>query len=223
MAERRPLVMIGGSLRELPDGDSIAMTRVWQSGMTVAQGERVISPLDWEEYRRITATGSGTTDPADDLTNYIALTYTRVTALGLSTTISNNGNSAPQLFANGAVKVLPGVIAVGARVEIFSASGRGVLAFLGFMKTTSGGGRFEVFVDGRRVFDSTIQSAGGDVNAFIGALGAGAVSTTTFPAYTAIPSDAGLQFRRSLSVIYTPTVVATVANTTLAYILRSEQ
>ncbi|MGE8400028.1 MAG: hypothetical protein ACN6PP_00480 [Delftia tsuruhatensis] len=201
----------------------VATTRVWASGMTVAQGERVISPLDWEEYRRTTTSGSGTTDPADDLTNYIALTYTRVTALGLSTTISNNGNANPQFFANGAVKALPGVIAVGARVEIFSASGRGVLAFLGFMKTTTGGGRFEVFIDGRSVFDSTIQSAAADVNSFVGALGAGAVSTSTFPAYTALPSDAGLPFRRSVSVIYTPAGTATVANTTLAYIMRSER
>ncbi|WP_157158281.1 hypothetical protein [Delftia sp. Cs1-4] len=179
--------------------------------------------MDWEEYRRIAATGSGTTDPADDLTNYIAMTYTRVTALGLSITISNNGNAGPQFFANGALKDLPGAIAVGARVEIFSASGRGVLAFLGFMKTTTGAGRFEVVVDGRRVFDSTIQSAAADVNVFVGAPGAVAVSTTTFPAYTAIPSDAGLPFRRSVSIIYTPAGTATVANTTLAYILKSEQ
>lgn len=93
------------------------MTRVWQSGMTVTQGERVISSLDWEEYRRIAATGGGTTDPADDLTNYNALTYRRVTGLGSPPTLVNNAQ--PGNFANGATKVLVGALAAGVRTEIF--------------------------------------------------------------------------------------------------------
>ncbi len=221
MAERRPLVMIGGSLRELPDGDSISMTRVWQSGMTVTQGERVISPLDWEEYRRISATGGGTTDPADDLTNYNALTYRRVTALGPISAITNHSN--PVFFAQGATKAAPGVIAVGTRAEIFSATGRGALAYLGFMKATTGGGRLEIVVDGRAVFDDPVPQGAADVHIFIGAPGMAVGGSANNPAQVALPMDVGVQFRRTVRIYYTPTTTATVANTTLAYIMRSER
>lgn len=219
MAERRPLVMIGGSLRELPDGDSISMTRVWQSGMTVTQGERVISPLDWEEYRRIAATGGGTTDPADDLTNYNALTYRRVTGLGSPPTLVNNAQAGN--FANGATKVLVGVLAAGVRTEIFSATGRGSLAFLGFLKAATGGGRFELEVDGRAVFDDSIQSASSEVTIFVGAPGSG--GSGPLPAFSAIAADVGVQFRRSVRIHYTPAGAVTTNNTTLAYLMRSER
>lgn len=199
----------------------VATTRVWASGMTVAQGERVISPLDWEEYRRIAATGSGTTDPADDLTNYIALTYRRVTALGQISAITNNAN--PAFFAQGATKVAPGVIAVGTRAEIFSAAGRGSLAYLGFMKATTGGGRLEIVVDGRAIFDDSVSQAASDVHIFMGAPGLGVWGGVNNPAQVALPADVGVQFRRTVRLYYTPTSTATVANTTLAYIMRSER
>lgn len=221
MAERRPLVMIGGSLRELPDGDSIAMTRVWQSGMTVAQGEKVISPSDWDEYRRTAATGGGTTDPADDIANYNALTYTRITGIGASASFSNNGSIGAANFANGATRVSTGAIVAGVRTEILNASGRGVLGYLGFTKASSGGGRFEVLVDGRAVFDASIQAVSTDCNVLIGSMGSGAATgSTIYPAYVAVPMDMGVQFRRSLRIWYTPATNPAVANTTLAYILR---
>lgn len=221
MAERRPLVMIGGSLRELPDGDSIAMTRVWQSGMTVAQGERVISSLDWEEYRRIAATGGGATDPADDLTNYIALTYSRITSLGVSTSLTNS--SSILQFSNGATKVVPPTIAAGVRTELLNATGRGALAFLAFKKGESGGGRFEVLVDGRSVFDASIQSSASDANILVGATSGIYSGGVAFPAYSAIPADFGLQFRRSAIVYYTPSGASTSVNTVLGYVLRALQ
>jgi hypothetical protein len=46
---------------------------VWVSGATVALGATVLSPADlYRPYRRITATGSGATDPKNDSTNYTA-------------------------------------------------------------------------------------------------------------------------------------------------------
>ena len=49
-----------------------ANTSVWVSGATIAQYANVISPLDARTYRRKTATGSGTTDPAlDGGVNYV--------------------------------------------------------------------------------------------------------------------------------------------------------
>lgn len=42
----------------------------WVSGTTYAQGAVVWSPINGLGYRRITASGSGTTDPSSDSTNY---------------------------------------------------------------------------------------------------------------------------------------------------------
>lgn len=47
-----------------------AGTTVWVSGATIQQYAKVISPADWRTYLRKTATGSGTTDPSADPTNY---------------------------------------------------------------------------------------------------------------------------------------------------------
>lgn len=44
---------------------------LWVSGATVAQYANVISPATAYTYRRKTATGSGSTDPASDTTNYV--------------------------------------------------------------------------------------------------------------------------------------------------------
>lgn len=221
MAERRPLVMIGGSLRELPDGDSIAMTRVWQSGMTVAQGERVISPLDWEEYRRTAATGGGAVDPADDIANYQSVTYPRVTSLGGSASIASNNSGNTSLFANGAIKITPATISVGTRTEIFSATGRGYVGYLGFQKANTGGGRFEVLADDRSIFDASIQTLNNEFNIIIGASGSGGTSTTSFAGYVALPESPGIPFRRSFRVFYTPVGASTNTSTVLAYILRA--
>jgi hypothetical protein len=42
----------------------------WASGTTYAEGAVVWSPVNGLGYRRITASGSGTTDPSSDTTNY---------------------------------------------------------------------------------------------------------------------------------------------------------
>lgn len=50
----------------------IAATNItkWVSGTTYANGAVVWSPINGLAYRRITASGSGTTDPSSDTTNY---------------------------------------------------------------------------------------------------------------------------------------------------------
>lgn len=45
----------------------------WVSGTTYAQGACVWSPANFQTYRRKTASGSGTTDPSADTTNYAAI------------------------------------------------------------------------------------------------------------------------------------------------------
>lgn len=54
---------------------AVAATGVvlWVSGASVAQNAAVISPADRRTYRRKTATGSGSTDPSLDTTNYVLI------------------------------------------------------------------------------------------------------------------------------------------------------
>ena len=59
---------------------------LWVSGATVAQYATVLSPADnLRAYRRITATGSGTTDPKNDLTNYAIAVPAALTLLATIT------------------------------------------------------------------------------------------------------------------------------------------
>jgi len=196
--------------------------RTWASGMTVRQWEVVVSPTDGEEYRRTASTGGGTTDPADDTTNYVADSYTRVTALPGGITPYSQAAASGANFANGAVKVATGVIAAGARTQILSVSGRGLICYLGFMKGAANGGRLEVAIDGRSVFDASIQSANSDANVLIGSAGPGG-SSFGYAAYYALP-EPGIEVKRSLVVHYTPTTTATHAsNTVLAHIIREQR
>lgn len=43
---------------------------LWVSGTTYANGARVLSPANGQLYRRTAASGSGTTDPSLDYSNY---------------------------------------------------------------------------------------------------------------------------------------------------------
>lgn len=52
---------------------SAAGAAVWVSGQTYAQYAAVISPVNFLIYRRSTASGSGTTDPSLDPTNWSAV------------------------------------------------------------------------------------------------------------------------------------------------------
>lgn len=59
---------------------------LWVSGATVTQYSTVLSPADnLRAYRRITATGSGTTDPKNDLTNYAIAVPAALTLLATIT------------------------------------------------------------------------------------------------------------------------------------------
>jgi len=199
--------------------DGMGAATPWQPGALVSQWEYKISPLDSETYQRVTASGSGATDPANDTTNYRARSYERVTALPNSATYMTQAAAGAANFGNGAVKVTPGAIAAGARTEILSLSGRGLLCFLGFMKGVANGGRLEVILDGRTVFDNSIQSATTDASVLIGSCSPGGASMA-YPAYFALP-EPGVKFLRTLSVWYTPTTTATTSSAVLAHIVRA--
>lgn len=211
---------MGVDVKALYEAINAASTETtWASGMVVETGEKVLSPLDKEVYRRVTATGGGAVDPADDVVNYNAVSYERVTSIPAPTSISN-GVATSADFANGSTKVNPAIISVGTRTKLLELTGRGVLAYLGWQKAVSGGGRFELIVDGRAIFDGSIQAAANDTTIFVGSANVGVLSGPAYrPAYYAVPSP-GIDYRRSVVVWFTPAVGGTGSNTTLGYITR---
>ncbi|WP_313082531.1 hypothetical protein [Pulveribacter sp.] len=134
--------------------------KAWASGMTVKQWETVVSALDGEVYRRKTATGAGATDPANDTTNYIAVSYNRVTTVGEGITgAMAPGWTADTIVSTCATKSSP-AFSSGVRVAVLNISGRGALSFLALRSTASlsANVRMEVYVDARKVFDATTPS-----------------------------------------------------------------
>lgn len=77
---------------------AIAATNItkWVSGTTYAQGAVVWSPINGLGYRRITASGSGTTDPSLDTTN-----YKQVNGTGDVSTSGNQTISGVKTFSSG--------------------------------------------------------------------------------------------------------------------------
>lgn len=182
---------------------------LWSSGMTVAQWQEVRSPLDGEVYRRKTATGSGATDPADDTTNYVAVSYSRVTALPAPGTTARTMGGAIGKFANGANKSALNSVPVATRTQILNMSGRGSLLFAAIVsnESTNYSRRLEVVIDGRTVLDVTVSFAGsGDYQLFVGTGTEFFDGTTLYPVYSAIP-QIDLPFRRSCSVYLTTSAV----------------
>lgn len=222
MAERRPLVLINGVPQELPLGDTVPMNyRIWQAGVLHFKGETVRSSLDFELYTRIADTGTDTVDPADDLTKYVATSYVRMTGLSVTAAIHTQLSASAANFANGATKLSVGAITVGTRTEVLSVTGKGAIGYLGFLKATANGGRIELAIDGRGLIDVTAGSLATDALVVLGSSGFGIVSANNYYAYNAI-AGSYVEFKRSLSVHYTPAGTATSLNSTLAYMLRAD-
>lgn len=210
----------------LNDLDAIGGTaaKLWTSGETVAQWDYRKSPLDGEVYQRTTAAGSGTTDPANDLTNYAAVSYTRVSALSAKSAVDNGVNT-PSQFCSNAVKVAINGIVAGTRTQVLSLSGRGAVTFLAIMKAATGNGTVEIIVDGTTILNAVTTNTGATfAYVFIGSPG-NADTSGTGTAFrqcaVALPESIGVNFRRTFVVWYTPATSDTGANATLAYDLRS--
>lgn len=197
---------------------------IWVSGEAVEQWAYRRSPLDGEVYQRKTATGSGTTDPADDTTNYNAVSYRRSAALPVVPTfVSSSASGAIALCTEVAVAA----IAAGVRTKILAATGRGSCNFLGWlphMTTTGNTCRIEVIADGRAVYDAT-QSVGSTGAAFPVQIPVGGLSQRAIDAnyYTAVPDPAPIVFRRSLDVWVTPSAVTSGTNSRLLHQVKGEQ
>ena len=190
----------------------------WVSGATVKQYAYVISPTDMEIYQRKTATGSGTTDPFYDTTNYRPVSIARLSRI-------TNGWSGGAWTNNGAFFSFAGVIAsnpnlpAGARTSVLSASGKGSLDFAALAKPGTspipGTIRAEIIVDGRTILDTTFATPGNNnfavLHGWAGPVGGALLNTTPM----ACP------FSSSLQVFLTSSAGTSIPN--FAYALRGVQ
>lgn len=183
--------------------------RLWVSGATVKQFDTVVSPLDGDIYRRKTATGAGAVDPANDLTNYIAVTYRRCRALTPPSATPIAGSAASTGMTANGIKVVTPAPAAATRTQIVSVTGRGRARFAGVQWTTNTAqamtARFEIIIDGRTVLDFT--GVNGGITQPNWTL-IGGILTTTSPMLPVLDS---IFFRRSFEVYVTPTTAMTTA------------
>lgn len=201
---------------------------LWFSNRTTKQWETVKSPLDGELYTRKAATGSGTTDPADDVTNYFAASFARCGAMLVKPTASflnNGGNIGHPSYAYGIARVQPGAVANNTRTLIYSQTGRGALTFLGLYAFSTKAWRVEVIIDGRTVHDGSYTStASYQVCTLIGNVVSGTVPGGSSASQEGFgyPDSLGPLFRRTLQIYVTPTSGGIVANDAFAIATRSE-
>lgn len=180
--------------------------KLWSSGMTVRQWQSVTSPLDGDVYRRTTATGAGATDPANDLTNYIAVTYRRVSSLASPSTPPLGASGITTGFPPSGVTIAAPTLTAGVRTQVLSLTGRGAVRMLGSfysVNNTNGTGdmRHEVIVDGRTILDfSGPHNVAYAYYCLIGGL------TGASPAIPMMFES--VQFRRTFEMYATPAAVS---------------
>ena len=192
--------------------------RTWVSGMTVRKNEIVKSPADNEDYERITATGAGTTDPADDTTNYVARSYVRTVALPATSQLFPNG------AMSGAISTTVGGISTNVRTSVLNITGRGALSYLGFVKDVTGtGSRVEIICDGRNIYNvaGLNNPSSGYLMLVLGSLIADPV-VSGITGVVAVETTAPVQFRRSLQIYVTALGSPAASTSKLGYIIRSE-
>lgn len=176
----------------------------WAASLVVPQGDLVLSPLDWEVYRRIAATGASATDPANDTTNYISASFERCAGLAdrAGGVRGIGGTAGLANYGNGVTRTIPGNIAAGVRTQLLGLTGRGVLSFLGLYANNTRTSRIEVLVDGRTVLDTNVVfTAAAQTCTLLGSSGANG----SWPEFYAMPDAAGANFRRSCQVYVTVT------------------
>lgn len=192
---------------------------MWSPALNVQRGGYVVSPADGEIYRRVAATGTSGTDPADDVVNYVAASYTRVTATPRGYLIPTNYPD----NIRGITRTAQFDVAVGAKSTGLSIAGRGQLTHLGHYRSAPSSTKscnIEIFADGRRIYENEFGLISSHYSVHVGSAYrfdvGGAVEIST-------PSSQGIQFRRSLVVLFTPTVGSWLgASDFIGYAVRSE-
>lgn len=205
----------------LNDLDSIggSSAKLWVSGESVDQWDYRKSPLDGETYQRKAATGSGTTDPADDVANYLAKSFDRISGLPPGALNATSNFNISQAF-KGSTRTTVGAISAGVRTSAINVTGRGIVDFLGVCRGSTGDMRVEILVDGRTLLNEVVTTGSTtEVFTYLGGLAWDAVSS----AYNyASPAPGCLYFRRSFQVYLTAISTSAGSLCGLGYILRSQ-
>lgn len=194
---------------------------IWVSGEAVDQLAYRRSPLDGEIYQRKAATGSGTTDPADDTTNYVAASFVRTLALPEAVPITGVSTNSGAIVGCTNVN-LTSTINAGVRTKILAATGRGSCGFLAFVAgVASSTCRIELVTDGRSVYDFTqaVGPAGSPANALV-PIGGLTVRNSASYLFSAVADAQPLQFRRSFDVWVTPSQTLTAGGSNLYHSVR---
>lgn len=145
----------------------------WVSGTTYAQGAVVWSPINGLGYRRITASGSGTTDPSSDSTNYRQVNGTGNVStdvngnLGLGDTVNPYAGRLNVFSSDGAAGVFR------------SSTGSGVLRAIGAGDSYGGGEILTLGCEGTDFNAVMFRSDINGVNSVAGSINCG-LSVTAY-------------------------------------------
>lgn len=206
------LVAVGAEVHQARvAAEAAGALRTWQADMSVRRGETVISSLDSEDYRRVKATGGGAVDPADDIANYVATSYTRVLSLGGMRKVSSSVNSG--VWAQNYDKAKTPAVAAGARTLVFSAAGRGELQVAAFYLAVGASTvsiRFELVLDGRTLFDRTDLFGFNRWLTIVGAPAAGGDGSNSYPGL--VLDIEHIKFRRGVQLYMTPVAALAAGN-----------
>lgn len=203
-----------------PGGAAVAVSSggkppLWVSRMVVAKGAFVQSPTDFEIYCRKTATGGGTVDPADDTTNYFALTFERPGS------IVNRWSSgaAADVYSYTEFETTSSnlTLSAGVRTEILSLTGKGALTTIGLLQQQSQirTVRLEVVVDGRTIFDATNAYAAAGTTQYVFAIGTPVRDPGGTTTYTNTVRPQKICFARSAQIWATASVATSGSNLVL--------
>lgn len=191
----------------------------WVSGAAVQQYAYVVSPNDLEIYQRKTATGSGTTDPYSDTTNYRPVSIDRLSSItnGWSAggAWTNTGSTSIGNFAG--VTTSTPTLNAGVRTLVWNANGKGNVDFVSLIKigtsAPTGTFRAELVVDGRTIFDATFSAPPSSATHFVvvaGGLSSPATNNPLTPLFMPCP------FSKSFEFYVTASVSTTAINANIA-------
>lgn len=181
-------------------------TDVWVSGATVERYSYVISPLDLEVYQRKTATGSGSTDPANDLTNYRAASYNRPAVISNAWS-SGALTNASNVFAT-YTRVVSPTLSTSVKTTLLSITGGGSLQWSAISsRGVANTSVFEVVLDGRTLYSAS------HVNPDAASRYAIAVGSLA----NGVPLFEDMRFVRSCEVFITPNTAGILWDFTYAY------
>lgn len=181
---------------------------IWNSGETVSQWDYRRSPLDGEVYQRKTAAGSGTTDPANDVTNYVAVSYNRPAAI--VNAFSDGGLPVVNAILVASNKKFLSIAPVAnTRTLITSVTGKGRIQNLAFCYAGAGGrpangtARIELVLDGRTLFNALFNT-GVETNPFaVAVVGDLVFNSWASPGVYYDIADNPIEFARSFQIFVT--------------------